>query len=173
LAQRKGENMAQDYSFDILCDFDRQEFQNAIDQTRREIGTRFDFKGVFVEIEVANNEKLVIQTESEPKLNAVTDIIESKMIKRNIPLTVLDKSKKAEDASGGTLRKEIRLINSLDSEQTKEISKAIRSAFPKSKPVIQGDSVRVVSRSKDELQSIMKFIREEKPSLPFTFSNYK
>jgi len=165
--------MTQDYSFDILCDFDKQEFQNAIDQTRREISTRFDFKGIFVEIEVTNNEKLVIQTESELKLTAVLDIIESKMIKRNIPLSVLDKSKQAEDASGRTLRKEIRLISSLDSEQTKEISKVIRSNFPKAKPVIQGDSIRVVSRSKDELQSIMKLIRDEKPNLPFTFSNFK
>ncbi len=165
--------MAQDYSFDVTCNFDKQEFQNALDQTRREIGTRFDFKGVLVEIELLDDNKLVIKTESDLKLTAVLDIIESKMIKRNLSLSILDKSKQPETASGGTIRKELKLINTLDSEQTKEIAKSIRNNFPKAKPIIQGDSVRVISKSKDELQAIMKTLKEEKSNLPLAFSNFK
>jgi hypothetical protein len=165
--------MAQDYSFDITCNFNKQEFQNAIDQTRREISTRFDFKGVFTEIEIFGNEKLILQTESEHKLNALIDIIESKLVKRNLPLSILDKTKSPEASSGGSVRKEIKLVNSLDSEQTKEIAKVIRQEFPKAKPIIQGDSIRVTSRSKDELQTIMHQIKEKKSDLPLDFINFR
>ena len=165
--------MAQDFSFDISCSFDKQEFQNAIDQTRREIGNRFDFNGVFAEIEIVNNEKLILQTESEHKLNALIDIIESKLIKRNLSLSILDKTKPSETASGGNARKEIKLVNTLNSDQTKDIAKFIRQDFPKAKPIIQGDSVRVTSRSKDELQSIMHLLKEKRSDLPLDFVNFK
>ncbi len=165
--------MAQDFSFDISCSFDKQEFQNALDQARREINNRFDFKGVFAEIEASNSETLILQTESEHKLNALIDIIESKLVKRNLSLSILDKTNNSETASGGRVRKEIKLINSLNSEQTKDIAKLIRQDFPKAKPIIQGDSIRVTSRSKDELQSIMRLIKEKRTNLPLDFINFK
>jgi uncharacterized protein YajQ (UPF0234 family) len=167
--------MAQDFSFDIIAGFDKQEMTNSLDQTRREITNRYDFKGVLVEIELADQSKeLVIHTESEAKVTAVIDIIESKLVKRNIPLTVLDKSKEVEDAAGGTVRKRINLRDSLTSDQAKEIAKIIRDKGPKgAKPIIQGDSVRVSSKSKDELQQVMTLIRQEKAELPIQFNNYR
>jgi hypothetical protein len=165
--------MASEFSFDISCDFDKQEFQNAIDQTKREISTRFDFKGVFTSIEIQEQKDLLIQTESEQKLNAVLDIIESKLVKRGLPLSILDKSKATESASGGTVRKNIHLISSLSQDQIKEINKLIRQGFPKSKPLIQGDTIRVTSKSKDELQGIMRLLKQEKTNLPLVFTNFR
>jgi uncharacterized protein YajQ (UPF0234 family) len=165
--------MASDFSFDISCNFDKQEFQNAVDQAKREIANRFDFKGVLAKIEVIENKELMLQTESDSKVVALIDIIESKMIKRDLPLSILDKSKASEPASGGTVRKNIKLKSSLDSEQVKDISKTIRQAYPKAKPTIQGESVRVVSKSKDELQEIMQLLRQEKNNLPLKFDNFR
>ena len=163
--------MAQEYSFDVTCGFDKQEFANAIDQARREITTRFDFKGVTAEIETANNE-MVLHTESEYKLQALIDMIESKLVRRNLPLSILDKSKATESAAGDTVRKRIPLIASLTAEQAKEISKKLREYLPKIKPNIQGDTVRVVSKSKDELQEAIVLLRKEFTNLPLQFDNY-
>jgi uncharacterized protein YajQ (UPF0234 family) len=167
--------MAQDFSFDIVCGFDKQEMTNALDQTRREITNRYDFKGVLADIEVNEGAKeLVIHTESEAKVAAVLDILESKMIKRNIPLTVFDKSKELEEATGGTVRKRIKLRDSLSIDQAKEIAKLIRDEGPKgAKPVIQGDSVRVSSKSKDDLQQIITLIKQKEMELPIQFNNYR
>ncbi len=165
--------MAQEFSFDLSCDFDKQEFANAIDQTRREISTRFDFKGVTASIDTHEQNGLVVQTESEQKLNAIIDIIESKLVKRGLPLSILDKSKAFEAASGGTVRKNIRLISSLTQEQIKEINKIIRQKYPKARPVVQGETIRISSKSKDELQDIMRFLKEERNNLPLVFTNFR
>jgi len=165
--------MASEFSFDVSCDFDKQEFQNAIDQTKREITNRYDFKGVMASIDLREQKELVIQTESEHKLKAIIDIIESKLVKRNLPLSILDKSKVAEQASGGSLRKTINLINSLNQDQIKEINKLIRAQYPKAKTIIQGETIRVTSKSKDELQNIMHLLRKEKSNLPLVFTNFR
>ncbi len=166
--------MASEFSFDITSDFDKQEFANAIDQTKREIINRFDFKNVLAEIE--NNEKekeLVINTESDYKLTSILDILESKMVKRDVSLKILDKSLVIEPASGGTIRKKIKLRSGMTSEQAKKISKMIRDSFPKAKPIIQGESVRVISKSKDELQEIMGMLRGADLDFPLEFGNYR
>jgi len=163
--------MPQDYSFDITCGFDRQEFTNAIDQARREITTRYDFKGVIAEISVSEND-MVLHTESEYKLTALIDMIESKLVKRDIPLSILDKSKAVESASGGTVKKHIGLIATLTPEQAKEISKKLRAELPKIKPNIQGDTVRVFSKSKDDLQKAISILKHEFSGLPLHFDNY-
>lgn len=165
--------MASEFSFDVSCDFDKQEFQNAIDQTKREITNRFDFKGVLASIDIREQKELIIQTESEHKLNAILDIIESKLVKRDLPLSILDKNKPVEQASGGNLRKNIVLINSLNQDQIKEINKLIRARYPKAKTVIQGEALRVTSKSKDELQAIMHLLRQEKNNLPLVFTNFR
>jgi uncharacterized protein YajQ (UPF0234 family) len=164
--------LAQEYSFDVSCGFDKQEFTNALDQTRREITNRFDFKGVLADIDLSANE-LVIHTESEAKLSAIIDILESKMVKRNIPLAVLEKPGRLEEATGGTVRNKIKLIDALNSDQAKMISKQVRDNLPKAKPVIQGDSIRVISKSKDELQVAITKLRELNPKLPLQFTNYR
>ncbi len=166
--------MASDYSFDITSDFDHQEMINAIDQTRREIENRFDFKGVLVEIDYAEKEKtLTIHTESDYKLTAIIDILESKMVKREISLKVLDKDSALEMASGGTVRKKMTLRSGLSSEDAKKISKMIRDEFSKAKPNIQGEEIRVVSKSKDELQQIMTLLNQSDLDLPLQFGNYR
>jgi uncharacterized protein YajQ (UPF0234 family) len=163
--------MAQDFSFDVTCGYDKQEFANAIDQARREIMTRYDFKGVKAEIEVAETD-MTIHTESEYKLQAVIDLIESKLVRRNVPLSILDKSKAVEQAAGGTVRQKLGLVASLSSEQAKDIAKTLRSEFPKIKPNVQGDAVRVVSKSKDELQAAMQHLKTKYNNLPLQFGNY-
>lgn len=166
--------MASDFSFDITCDYDHQEMVNAIDQMKREIENRYDFKGVLVDIN--HNDKageLIIQTDSDYKLTALIDILESKMVKRNLSLKILDKSAPVEEAAGGTVRQKIILRSGLKSEDAKAISKLIRDHFPKAKPNIQGEEVRVVSKSKDELQEIMDLLRAENMEMPLQFGNYR
>lgn len=166
--------MASDFSFDITCDYDHQEMVNAIDQTRREIENRYDFKGVPVEIN--HNDKageLIIQTDSDYKLTALVDILESKMVKRDLSLKILDKSAPLEAASGGTVRQKIVLRSGLNSDDAKSISKLIRDNFPKSKPIIQGEEIRVSSKSKDELQEIMQLLRSADLQMPLQFGNYR
>jgi uncharacterized protein YajQ (UPF0234 family) len=166
--------MASDYSFDITCDFDHQEMVNAVDQTKREIENRFDFKGVVVEIDLNDKDKtLTIKTESDYKLESIIDILESKMVKRNLSLMVLDKSSEIEMSGGNTVKKTIKLRSGLNSDDAKKISKLIREDFPKSKPVIQGESVRVTSKSKDELQEIMSSLRNSDLEMPLEFGNYR
>jgi len=166
--------MASEYSFDITSDFNKQEFANAIDQTKREIQNRFDFKNVLVELE--NNEKekiLLIQTESDYKLTAILDILESKMIKREVSLKILNKSLPPETATGGTIRRKIKLKSGMTAEQAKEISKLIRNEFPKAKPNILGETVRVASKSKDDLQEIMNLLHNADLDIPLEFGNYR
>ncbi len=166
--------MASDYSFDITCDFDHQEMVNAIDQTRREIDNRFDFKGVTVEINHNEKDKeLVIQTESDYKLQAILDILESKMVKRELSLKILDKSSPVEAAASGTVRQKIKLRSGLKSEDAKAISKLIRDEFPKAKPNIQGEEIRVTAKSKDDLQEIMQLLRASDLDMPLQFGNYR
>jgi len=163
--------MAQDFSFDVTCGYDKQEFANSIDQARREVATRYDFKGVMVEIDI-NDKEMTLHTESDYKLQALLDMIESKMVKRNVPLSVLDKTKPVEEASGNTIRQKIGLITTLTPEQTKEITKKLRAELPKVKTIIQGESIRVSSRSKDELQEAIQLLRKEFAHLPLQFANY-
>lgn len=164
--------MAQDFSFDIVCDYDKQEFTNALDQTRREMTNRYDFKNVLADLELSGKD-LIIHTESEPKLAAIFDILESKMVKRNLPLSILDKSARPEDAANSTIRMRVKLVDTLTTEQAKEIAKQIRENNPKVKPIIQGDSVRVTSKSKDDLQEVMTLVKSLNEKLPIQFTNYR
>ena len=166
--------MSSDFSFDITCDYDHQEMVNAIDQVRREIENRYDFKGVLVDIKHDDKAgELTIQTDSDYKLTAILDILESKMVKRELSLKILDKSSAVEAAAGSTVRQKIVLRSGLKSEDAKAISKLIRDHFPKAKPNIQGEEVRVVSKSKDELQEIMQLLRSEDMEMPLQFGNYR
>jgi uncharacterized protein YajQ (UPF0234 family) len=166
--------MASDYSFDITCDYNHQEMVNAIDQTKREIENRYDFKGVMVDIK--HDDKggdLTIQTDSDYKLTAILDILESKMVKRELSLKILDKGNPVEQAAGGTVRQRILLRSGLKNEDAKAIVKIIRDHFPKAKPNIQGEEIRVNSKSKDELQEIMQLLRGENLEMPLQFGNYR
>ena len=164
--------MAKDASFDIVSEFDFQELRNAVDQVRKEIATRYDFKGALAEIDL-QEEVLVLKAEDEMKLDAMRQMLISRVVARKLSPKIL-KFEKAEFALGGKSRQVVTLIQALDTENAKKISKMIREQFKTVKPLIQGYSVRVVSKSKDELQQVMAFLREQEDlEVPLVFNNYR
>ncbi|MFN8622634.1 MAG: YajQ family cyclic di-GMP-binding protein [Chloroflexota bacterium] len=165
--------MAGDSSFDVVSDFDRQELVNALDQVRREIGTRYDFKGAKADIDLGK-EEILIHTDSEVRAEAIKDLIESKAVRRGLSLKIFDWGK-VEPAGGMTVRQKVGLRKGLSEELAKKISKLIRDEFPKCKSQIQGDAVRVTSKSKDDLQAVIARLKAESEGypLPLQFTNYR
>lgn len=163
--------MAGEVSFDVVSDFDEQELRNALDQVRREVGQRFDFKGAHVELEQAKTE-LVLVTDDEFRASAIKDLIESKAIRRSLSLKIFDWGK-VEPAGGNKVRQEIKLRRGLPEEVAKRISKLIRDEFPKCKAQIQGEAVRVSGKSKDDLQRVITRLRELDEPVPLQFENYR
>jgi len=165
--------MAKDFSFDVVSDFDMQELANAIDQTKREIANRYDFKGIKAEVEIENKEKIVIETTDNYKIKSIIDILQSKLIKRDLSLKILDDSKLPISSAGGNLKKEIILKKGLSSKAVKDLSKKIRDEFPKVKVNIIGEELRVFSQKKDELQNVINSLRNEDFEYPLQFINYR
>jgi uncharacterized protein YajQ (UPF0234 family) len=163
--------MAGDQSFDVVSDFDEQELRNALDQVRREVGTRFDFKGVTVELTQAKTE-LILLTDDEYRASAVKDLIESKAIRRGLSLKIFDWGK-IEEAGGNRIRQHIALRRGLTDEIAKRITRLIRDEFPKVKSQIQGDAVRVSGKSRDDLQRVIARLRELDEPVPLQFENYR
>lgn len=163
--------MAGDVSFDVVSDFDEQELRNALDQVRREVQQRYDFKGVTVDLSQSKDE-LVLVTDDEYRATAVKDLIESKAVRRNLSLKIFDWGK-VEPAGGNKVRQRIGLRRGLNDEVAKRLSKMIREEFPKTKPQIQGEAVRVSAKSKDELQRVIVRLRELDEPVPLQFENYR
>ena len=163
--------MASDVSFDVVSDFDEQELRNALDQVRREVSQRYDFKGVTVDL-TQNKTELVLVTDDEYRASAVKDLIESKAIRRDLSLKIFDWGK-VEPAGGNKVRQEIKLRRGLTDDVAKRITKLIRDEFPKVKSQIQGDAVRVSGKSKDELQKVITRLRELDAPVPLQFQNYR
>jgi hypothetical protein len=163
--------MAGDVSFDVVSEFDDQELRNALDQVRREVQQRFDFKGATVELTQAKDE-LVLVTDDEFRANAVKDLIESKAVRRSLSLKIFDWGK-VEPAGGNKVRQHIALRRGLTEELSRKISKLVRDEFPKVKPQIQGDAVRISGKSKDELQRVIARLRELDEPVPLQFQNYR
>ncbi|MEX2184354.1 MAG: YajQ family cyclic di-GMP-binding protein [Chloroflexota bacterium] len=163
--------MAGEASFDVVSDFDEQELRNALDQVRREVGQRFDFKGVTVELTQAKDE-ITLVTDDEHRADAVKDLIESKAIRRSLSLKIFDWGK-VEPAGGNKVRQEIKLRRGLSEEVAKRITRLIRDEFPKVKSQIQGDAVRVSGKSRDELQKVITRLRELDEVVPLQFQNYR
>jgi cyclic-di-GMP-binding protein len=164
--------MAGEVSFDVVSDFDEQELRNALDQVRREVGQRYDFKGVTVDLTQGKDE-IVLVTDDESRAAAVKDLIESKAVRRGLSLKVFDWGK-VEPAGGNKVRQSITLRRGLNDELAKKITRLIRDEFPKVKSQIQGDAVRVSAKSKDDLQKVIGRLRglEELP-VPLQFENYR
>jgi uncharacterized protein YajQ (UPF0234 family) len=163
--------LAGEASFDVVSDFDEQELRNALDQVRREVGQRYDCKGVTVDLTQAQ-EELVLVTDDEHRASAVKDLIESKAIRRSLSLKIFDWGK-VEPAGGNKVRQAIKLRRGLPEDVAKRITKLIRDEFPKSKSQIQGDAVRVSGKSKDELQKVITRLRELDEPVPLQFQNYR
>jgi uncharacterized protein YajQ (UPF0234 family) len=163
--------MASSFSFDVVSDFDYQEMVNAVDQTRRDVTTRYDLKDTNTTLDL-NETSLTINTDSEFTLDAVVTILQTKASKRNLSLKIFDFGK-VENASGSRVRQEIKFRKGLTSDLAKQISKQIRDDFKKVQPSIQGDAVRVTAKSKDDLQAVIQFLREQDYPAALQFTNYR
>lgn len=170
--------MASDASFDIISQFDLQELRNAVDQVKREIVTRYDFKGTNTEVTLNDNDITIVAAEMM-KLKAVHEMLFQKLINRKLSPKILDLSKEPEPAAGGALRHVITLIKALDQESCKTITKMIKEQFPKVKTSIQGDTVRVSYKDRDMLQAVIAMLRQTSPEgetaikVPLQFTNYR
>lgn len=163
--------MASNYSFDIVSEFDHQEMVNAVDQVRREIENRYDLKDSKTTLDL-NEDSIVVNTDSEFTLDAIHDILRNKAAKRNLSQKIFDYGK-VESASGGRVRQVINLKEGIDQDLAKQISKQIKDEFKKVQASIQGDRVRVSSKSKDELQQVIQLLKQTNYSLPLQITNYR
>lgn len=163
--------MAGDVSFDVVSEFDVQELRNALDQVRREVAQRYDFKGATVELEQGADE-LTLLTDTEFRATAIKDLIESKAVRRNLSLKIFDWGK-VEPAGGKAVRQRIGLRRGLPEDLAKRLSRLIRDEFPKVKSQIQGDAIRVSAKSKDDLQRVISRFRELDEAVPLQFQNYR
>lgn len=163
--------MASTYSFDIVSSYDHQELKNAVDQARREIGQRYDLKDTKTTIE-EEPKKLVINTDSETSLQAVTDMVESKFVRRGLSLKILDYGT-IEQASGGRVRQAVTLKEGISEDLAKQINRRIKDEFKKVNSQIQGDSVRVTAKSKDDLQAVITAFKDADYPVALQFVNYR
>jgi uncharacterized protein YajQ (UPF0234 family) len=166
--------MAANPSFDVSTGADLQEVDNAVNQALKEIGQRYDFKGTHCTIEF-DREKAAIKlaADDEYRLNALVDVLKTKMIKRGVPVKNLTFGT-LEQATGSTVRQAIDLKQGIDQETAKKIVKGIKDkGFKKVQAAIQGEEIRVSSPSKDELQEVMGFLRGQDFGLELKFGNYR
>ena len=166
--------MAKDSSFDIVSEFDKMELLNSIEQTKKEINSRFDFKNSNSQIDLDQDKSITITTSDEMKLKNILDILQSKMIKRNLSIKILD-PQKIEKALNQNSRLVINLKNGIPAVIAKKIASDIKDNKFKVQVSIQGDSLRVASKNKDDLQLVIQFIRQnsDKYDLPLQFENYR
>ena len=165
--------MAQQNSFDIVSEVDMQEVDNALNQTRKEIQQRYDFKGTKTEIDFNQKEKLVTVTSDDDfKLKAVIDVLQNKFVKRGVSLKTL-KYGNVEPAAGGQARQKISLQVGIDKENAKKLVQIIKDTKLKVQAQIMEDQVRVSSKSRDDLQSIITKLRATEFILPLQFINYR
>jgi len=164
--------MAQDNSFDIVSKVDIQEVRNAIDQALKEIHQRFDLKDSHSEIKLEGNDAIQLASAGEYKLEAVREILGQKLVKRGVSLKNLTYGK-IEPAAGQSVRQKISLQQGIPGERAKEIVKLIKDAKKKAQASIQGDTVRVSSKDRDELQSIIAMLRGKDLGVELQFTNYR
>ena len=158
-------------SFDIVCKVEMQEVTNALDQTRREVDTRYDLKGTKNEIKLEKNDITVLAAD-DMKLKAIVDILQSKLHKRGIPLKALEYGK-VEEASGGALRQKITVQQGIPIEKAREIVRLIKDVKLKVQAAIQEDQVRVTGKNRDDLQKVIAMLREKDLGIALQFSNYR
>ncbi|MDC3028755.1 YajQ family cyclic di-GMP-binding protein [Prochlorococcus sp. AH-716-P20] len=165
--------MAENFSFDVVSDFDRQELVNALDQVKREISQRYDLKGTDTSLDL-EKDNIFITTNSELTLNSVIDIIRQKAIKRKLSIKIFDFNS-IEVVSGNKIKQTITLKKGLNQEIAKKISKNIRDEIKKINVSINGETLRVMSKSKNDLQLAIKLLEnlEETYKIPLQTNNYR
>ena len=166
--------MAKDCSFDIVSEFDKQELVNAVDQVKRDVLSRFDLKDSGSEIELEADKSITITTKDDMKLRNIVDLLQSKMVKRNLSIKILD-PQPIENALGGKVRQVLNLKKGLTMELAKKIVADIKNSKLKVQAAIQGEQVRVSGKSRDDLQEIIKLMRqnEDKYNVALQFTNYR
>ena len=166
--------MAKDCSFDIVSEFDRQELVNAVDQVKRDVASRFDLKDSGSEVELDGDKEITITTKDDMKLRNIYDILQSKVSKRGLNIRILD-PQTPENALGGNVRQVVKLKRGLTQELAKKIVADIKDLKIKVQASIQGDQVRVSGKDKDDLQAVIKALREkeEKYDYPLQLTNYR
>ena len=165
--------MASEHSFDISAAVDMMEVKNALETAKKEIAARYDFKGLAAEVELNEKEKIItLLSSSDNKIDALKDIVISTLIKRNIPPVAVTESKR-ESASGANLKATLKLNDTLDSENAKKITKAIKDAKLKVTAAIRGEEVRVSGKSIDDLQECIRLVKGLNLELPISFKNLK
>lgn len=163
--------MAQENSFDIVSKTDMQEISNAVQQAKKELATRFDFKGSKSEIDLSG-EEIVLLSDDQQKLKSVRDILEDKLVKRKVSLKAMD-YQKVEDASMGTVRQRVKIVQGIETDKAKEIVKTIKDAKIKVQASIQGDQVRVAGKNRDDLQKTIALLKDKDFGIPLQFTNYR
>lgn len=164
--------MASTFSFDIVSDFDRQELVNALDQTRREVSSRFDLKDTRTELDLGEEDSITIETASDMTLEAVKMVLQQKAAKRDLSLKIFEFGE-VESASGNRVRQKVTLKKGIAQDTGKQITKLIRDNLKKVQASIQGDAVRVSAKSKDDLQSAIQLIKQEDWPVALQFTNYR
>jgi uncharacterized protein YajQ (UPF0234 family) len=162
--------MAQ-FSFDVVSEVDKQEITNALDQTRKEVGTRFDFKNTGTEIKHENS-SIEVKSNSEGRVKAAVEVLKDKMVRRNVSLKALSEGK-IEPASGGDFRQTISIVHGINDEKARAMNKFIKGLGLKVQSQVQGEQLRVTSKSKNDLQGVMQALREEDFGIPIQFTNYR
>jgi uncharacterized protein YajQ (UPF0234 family) len=165
--------MPAESTFDIVSEFDRQELVNAVDQTQRDVRTRYDLKDSNTEL-VLGEKELTITSDAELHLAAVRDIFETKALRRNLSLKIF-KWGAVEEIGGMRVRQVATLQQGIPEDVSKTLQKLIRDQFPKIQPRIQGDALRIGSKSRDDLQGVIKLVKERQDdfTVPLQFTNYR
>jgi uncharacterized protein YajQ (UPF0234 family) len=163
--------MAKENSFDIVSKVDYAEVTNAIHQTNKEVSQRFDFKGSKAAVELADKD-LILSAEDETRLRNMNDVLQSKLVKRNVPLKAL-KYEKAEPAAGGAVRQKVLIQQGIPTDKAKEIVKFIKDRKFKVQTSIQGDSVRVSGKDRDTLQEVIAALKTNDFGIDMKFDNYR
>ena len=166
--------MAKDCSFDIVSEFNKQELVNAVDQVKREISSRFDLKDSNSDVDLDSDKSITITTNDEMKLKNIVDILQSKMIKRNLSIKILD-AQSVENSLGGNVRQIFNLKKGLTQDLSKKIVADIKNMKLKVQASIQGEQVRVSGKDKDDLQAVIKMLKEKEDNynIPLQFQNYR
>ena len=166
--------MAKDCSFDIVSEYDKQELVNAIDQVKRDLTSRFDLKNSNSTVELEEDKQITVTTNDEMKLKNILDILQSKLVKRGLDIKILD-AQPIENALGGNVRQVYKLKKGLTQELAKKVVSDIKDSKLKVQASIQGEQVRVSGKSKDDLQDVIKLMREneEKYDIALQFTNYR
>ena len=158
-------------SFDTVCDPDMVEVKNAVDNSAKEIGTRFDFKGTSAAIELKDKE-ITLLGDAEFQLQQVEDILRNKMTKRNVDVRFLDKGS-VQKIGGDKVKQVLKVRNGIESDLAKKIQKFVKESKLKLQASIQGDAVRISGAKKDDLQAAMALIRKEVADFPLSFNNFR